>query len=474
LPDREPELGAQASSPRRPAELDAVSELALVSYAARLLLSQLDRRLLLEHGLETFLDFARGRRGGVYLLDAGGERLRLASGAAMRVGAHDGSDGGTELPAGESPWREALAGRMPRSVELSAVEPRECLSVPLVGAANRVLGLVAIERDARDPLEECRTQSLLVLQSILALGLEQAAARERLLEANQELENLDAARTKMIDHLSHELKTPLAVVAASSALLERAAVRHDDARACAVLARVGRALDRLLELQEEARDIASGSAAGVEASQEIALESWVPEVLASIAPLHRHRAVHVEAACQPAPPIVAPEPLLRKALVGLVRNAIEATPDGGWVRVASGAREAAPARGTAPLRGAAPARETHVVLEVADSGVGFDEATRRQLFLGFVHAGATDDYRSGRPYDFGAGGRGLDLLRTRHFADRHGVSIEVESEPGKGSRFRLVFPAAPSRQESGASGRAATGASATGADDPSAAGGKRS
>jgi signal transduction histidine kinase len=253
----------------------------------------------------------------------------------------------------------------------------------------------------------------------------------------------------MIDHLSHELKTPLAVLSASTALLGRAAVRQDDGRVAAVLERMDRGIGRLLELQEEARDIAEADAGAI-AAQEIALDRWIAEVLASIAPLHRHRAVRVETALEPTPAIVVPEALLRKALVGLVRNAIEATADGGWVRVA------------------VARRGDRVSLEVADSGVGFDDATRKQLFLGFVHAGATSDYSSRRAYEFGAGGRGLDLLRTRHFADRQGFGIEVESEPGKGSRFRLVFPeallgaapapaAAPSLPETGAGNGIANG-----------------
>jgi signal transduction histidine kinase len=420
-------------------ELDATAELELLSFAARLLLSQLDRRLLLEAGLESFLDFARGRAGAVYLLDLDGERLRVACAAGTSVAVATGAaeperDPAPAVLAGHSPWREALTGRMPRAFPLGAfagapcplasggAAGRECLCVPLVGGVNRVLGAVAIDRDAAATLEKARVQSLLVLQSILALGLEQAAARESLLAANEELEALNAAKSKMIDHLSHELKTPLAVLSASTALLGRAAVRGDETRAAAVLERMDRGLRRLLELQEEARDIAEARAGDVAAAQEIELERWLPDVLASIAPLHRHRGVRVETVVEPTPPLVVAEPLLRKAVIGLARNAIEATADGGWVRVA-----------------VAPSRDG-IVLEVADSGVGFDQATRRQLFSGFVHAGETSDYSSRRPYDYGAGGRGLDLLRTRHFAERQGFAIEVESEPGVGSRFRLVFP----------------------------------
>src|SRR5688572_14247791 len=195
----------------------------------------------------------------------------------------------------------------------TATAGRECLCVPLLGDSNRPLGVVTLDRDANDPLEETRLQSLIVLQSILALGLEQATARERLLEANEELEGLYAAKTKMIDHLSHELKTPLAVLSASTGLLARPAVRRDDARAASVLERMDRSIGRLLELQEEARDIAEADAS-TSAAVEIAFDRWVPEVLAEIAPLHRHRAVRVETELCASCTIVVAEPLLRKAL----------------------------------------------------------------------------------------------------------------------------------------------------------------
>ena len=97
--------------------LDTSSELSLLSFAARLLLSQLDRRLLVERGLESFLDFARGSAGAVFLLDATGERLELA----VALGCAVGDAGAAEAPrAKASPWSEALGDRLPRTFPLGA------------------------------------------------------------------------------------------------------------------------------------------------------------------------------------------------------------------------------------------------------------------------------------------------------------------------------------------------------------------
>ena len=92
-----------------------------------------------------------------------------------------------------------------------------------------------------------------------------------------------------------------------------------------------------------------------------------------------------------------------------MRNAIENTPDGGTIRITLSQHEDA------------------LHLAVQDFGVGIDAEFQKQLFHGFMHVGATKDYSSGTAYEFGAGGQGLDLLRTRLYAERLGFHIRVES-----------------------------------------------
>jgi len=297
------------------------------------------------------------------------------------------------------------------------------------------------------------------------VALERAQAQDELERAHEELQNLYHAKSKMIDHLSHELKTPLSIIVASCNALQTSVARNDPERSGRTVDRIGRNVRRLLELEVEARDIAQGSEArqslmnviwlsrdllstlaeeglGEDVCRDlkhrleqifeperesekraILLQAWVPEVLRSIESQHRHRAVIIRLDLRDVPAIWMPESALRKAFVGLVRNAIESTEDGSVVRV-----ELEEARGA-------------VYLRVRDFGVGISEAFKKQLFYGFVHAGDTDSYSSRSPYDFMAGGRGLDLLRTKLFAQRYGFELEVESELGKGSCFSLEFPA---------------------------------
>jgi signal transduction histidine kinase len=78
------------------------------------------------------------------------------------------------------------------------------------------------------------------------------------------------------------------------------------------------------------------------------------------------------------------------------------------------------------------ATDGQVAWVVRDAGVGIDAADRAQLFERFF-VGRTDRTGAGR-------GTGLGLPIARAIAQAHGGEIEVESQPGVGSTFRLVVP----------------------------------
>jgi signal transduction histidine kinase len=70
--------------------------------------------------------------------------------------------------------------------------------------------------------------------------------------------------------------------------------------------------------------------------------------------------------------------------------------------------------------------DEHFLFEIADNGTGMDQATRRNIFEEFFSTK-------------GSGGTGLGLAVVEKVVNKHGGRIEVESDPGKGSRFTIIF-----------------------------------
>jgi two-component system phosphate regulon sensor histidine kinase PhoR len=78
--------------------------------------------------------------------------------------------------------------------------------------------------------------------------------------------------------------------------------------------------------------------------------------------------------------------------------------------------------------------EEGVDIEVADRGIGIPASEQARIFDRFYRV----------PNANGKGGYGLGLFLVRHIAEAHGGRVDVESEPGHGSRFRLSLPRAAS------------------------------
>jgi signal transduction histidine kinase len=96
--------------------------------------------------------------------------------------------------------------------------------------------------------------------------------------------------------------------------------------------------------------------------------------------------------------------------IGLLKNAIENTPDEGVIRVVL------------------EQKAQWIQLKVMDFGIGITKENQRRLFDGLFHTLDTELYSSKKPYDFGAGGKGLDLLRIRVYSQRFGFDISVASQ----------------------------------------------
>ncbi|HEU5135361.1 MAG TPA: PAS domain S-box protein [Steroidobacteraceae bacterium] len=116
------------------------------------------------------------------------------------------------------------------------------------------------------------------------------------------------------------------------------------------------------------------------------------------------------------PHVSAVESQIRDAMVNLIFNGVDAMPDGGQLTIRTSL--------------ASGSQEQIVLLEVQDEGVGMDEDTRRRCLEPFF---TTKGMR----------GTGLGLAMVYGVAQRHGASLEIESELGKGTLVRMTFAVAP-------------------------------
>jgi signal transduction histidine kinase len=140
---------------------------------------------------------------------------------------------------------------------------------------------------------------------------------------------------------------------------------------------------------------------------EISLHDFVAKRLEELRPRFAHQQVEIATNLQTAPAICVPVDVLQKVVDGLVRNGIEATPDGGRMEVIV-QRKAGGAE-----------------LVVIDCGIGITEENKLRIFEGFFTTQETMAYSSKRPFDFNAGGKGADLLRMKIFAERYGFQITM-------------------------------------------------
>jgi signal transduction histidine kinase len=143
--------------------------------------------------------------------------------------------------------------------------------------------------------------------------------------------------------------------------------------------------------------------------RKISLHETVRERLARLESSFAHREVEIMARIEPAPFIFIPPDVLEKVVDGLVRNAVENTPDEGKIEV------------TVHKKGEG------AELLVHDYGVGITEEDQRRIFEGFFTTQDTMAYSSRRPFDFNAGGKGADLLRMKIFSERYNFKIEMTS-----------------------------------------------
>lgn len=281
---------------------------------------------------------------------------------------------------------------------------------PLVTSGGHALGtLCVIDREPRD-LSDRQREALQALARATMAQLE-------LHRHNEHLRELDRLKDDFVAVVSHELRTPVSAIHGYVELLldDEAGALGDTQQQFVRI--IGRNSERLLGLVEEMLLLAEAEAGGLSLERHrVDLGSIVSEAVESLQPAATAAQVSLRLADARGALVDGDPRRLGQIADNLISNAIKYTP----------------ARGDVLAR--AERRDGEVILEVTDTGIGIAADELPRLFSRF--------YRTSAAQDAAIPGTGLGLAITRALVTSHRGVIEVDSQPGAGSTFRVRLPAA--------------------------------
>ncbi|PYT07608.1 MAG: hypothetical protein DMF49_07700, partial [Acidobacteria bacterium] len=218
-----------------------------------------------------------------------------------------------------------------------------------------------------------------------------------------------AAWAEMARSIAHEIKNPLTPIQLSAEHLLRLHREADPSLGRVLEECVSAILAQVRELREISAEFSSYASLP-------ALQPRPADAAAVVREsLHPYRAsppprVRIEEDYGPAPAVLIDPRVLRRALVNLIDNALQAMPAGGTLRV----RVAEEPPGS-------------VKIEISDTGEGMDEATLGRMFEPYFSTRAT--------------GTGLGMAIARRAVEEHGGTLTARSRPGSGTVMTITLPA---------------------------------
>jgi signal transduction histidine kinase/ActR/RegA family two-component response regulator/HAMP domain-containing protein len=395
------------------------------------LLQQLEEHLPVDYGC-------------VYRFDAETELLRaMVLGPKSRPIAEQLKMPAT-VPLDETPFRSCLAGKIiyePDYRQSDAAFARTMASVGLLSSVtaplmveDRMFGLLTLLRRQADGFSHAELDFIRGLSAHVALAVRQAQLYHDLQKAYNELRQTQQtvmqqerlkALGQMASGIAHDINNALSPIVGFADLVNtREAGLSENSRRH--LRHIRTAGEDIAHIVSRLRDFYR-SRDEEEPLLPLNLDKVIEQVIDMTRPRWRTLpqnhgiTIQMQKELEPdLPALVGIESEIREVLTNLIINAVDALPAGGVITVRT--------RLAKNLKiGKKSAAASHIVLEISDTGIGMDEETRSRCLEPFF---STKGHR----------GTGLGLSMVYGVVERHDGKIEIDSELGKGTTMRLIFP----------------------------------
>jgi PAS domain S-box-containing protein len=284
---------------------------------------------------------------------------------------------------------------------------------PLRDDDGRVVGISSIIRDISERRRlEAQREELLAREHDARVDAEYAHSLVE--EQNERLLELDRMKDDFVASVSHELRTPLTSIHGYLDLLLDGEGNLTDEQQRFVEV-VQRNSDRLMSVVGDLLSVAQVEAGRIALERErVDLARLLSDAMEIARPAAAAKRIDLALECDALELSEADPARLGQVFDNLICNAIKFTPAGGRVTVR------------------AFAERSDAVIDVVDTGIGISPEDQARLFERF--------FRSASASADAIQGTGLGLAITKAIVESHDGSISVQSEPGRGTTFRVVLP----------------------------------
>jgi heavy metal sensor kinase len=274
------------------------------------------------------------------------------------------------------------------------------------------LGLAPVGR-LSDAVSKVSTKDFRLPLDPAGLPVELRPIANRLEQTLDMLKRVFAREKQAAADISHELRTPLAALLTATEVVLRKPRSSEEYREVIEDCRasgqqMGRLVERLLALAR------LDAGADTMRPRPLDVAALAAQCASVVRPLAEARGLSLQVQTQGPTPYTADPDKLGEVLTNLLHNAIEYNRPDGRVEVSVGRENG------------------HLKMEVRDTGIGITPEAKRHIFERFYRA---DPSRSGEGLH-----SGLGLAIVKGYVDLMGGTIDVDSEPGRGSTFRVCLP----------------------------------
>jgi signal transduction histidine kinase len=277
------------------------------------------------------------------------------------------------------------------------------------------IGALSIGRREPGSFRTEEVELLTLLGRLVASGVQNIRTYDAERATAAELRRLSALRADFVALVSHELRSPMAAVIGSARTLQHRWRDLDEDQREAFLSLIDRELSRLATLVKDVLDTSRIEAGTFPYTfADVDLDGLLREAVGAAALGQRDVQLQVQIPSE-LPHVWGDADRLRQLVDNLISNALKWSRSGAEVTVEASAYDSA------------------VEVRVRDDGPGISPEEQHLIFEKFGRASSGHDPKPGT---------GLGLFISRSFAEAHGGSLEVESEPGEGAVFTLRLPAA--------------------------------